>query len=83
MTAKIIDGKTVSAKIRTDLKRRVETLGTKGIKPGLAVVMVGENPASAVYVRNEQRLSNPHTLNACSYHPCYRMLDSTGPPPAH
>ena len=55
MTAKIIDGKTVSAKIRTDLKRRVETLGTKGIKPGLAVVMVGENPASAVYVRNKIR----------------------------
>lgn len=55
MTAKIIDGKAVSAKIRADLKTRVETLAAKGIKPGLAVVMVGDNPASAVYVRNKMR----------------------------
>jgi methylenetetrahydrofolate dehydrogenase (NADP+)/methenyltetrahydrofolate cyclohydrolase len=55
MTAKIIDGKAVSAKIRVDLKQRVETLATKGIKPGLAVVMVGKNPASAIYVRNKMR----------------------------
>ncbi len=55
MTAKIIDGKAVSAKIRADLKRQVETLVTKGIRPGLAVIMVGDNPASAVYVRNKMR----------------------------
>jgi methylenetetrahydrofolate dehydrogenase (NADP+)/methenyltetrahydrofolate cyclohydrolase len=55
MMAKIIDGKAVSAEIRADLKRWVETLATKGIKPGLAVVMVGENPASAIYVRNKIR----------------------------
>ena len=55
MTAKIIDGKAVSAHIRADLKGRVETLAAKGIRPGLAVVMVGENPASAVYVRNKMR----------------------------
>ena len=55
MTAKIIDGKAVSAHIRADLKGRVEALAAKGIRPGLAVVMVGENPASAVYVRNKMR----------------------------
>jgi methylenetetrahydrofolate dehydrogenase (NADP+)/methenyltetrahydrofolate cyclohydrolase len=55
MTAKIIDGRAVSAEIRADLKARVETLAEKGIRPGLAVVMVGENPASAVYVRNKMR----------------------------
>lgn len=55
MAAKIIDGKAVSAKIRVDLKRQVETLVAKGTRPGLAVIMVGDNPASAVYVRNKMR----------------------------
>lgn len=55
MTAKIIDGNAVSAAIRADLKRRVEALAQNGVRPGLAVIMVGSNPASAVYVRNKIR----------------------------
>jgi methylenetetrahydrofolate dehydrogenase (NADP+)/methenyltetrahydrofolate cyclohydrolase len=55
MTAKIIDGNAVSAAIRADLKRRVEALAANGVRPGLAVIMVGSNPASAVYVRNKIR----------------------------
>jgi methylenetetrahydrofolate dehydrogenase (NADP+)/methenyltetrahydrofolate cyclohydrolase len=55
MTAKVIDGNVVSAKIRSDLKNRVVALGAKGIIPGLAVIKVGGNPASAVYVRNKIR----------------------------
>jgi len=54
-TARIIDGVAVSAKIRADCKGRVERLARRGIKPGLAVVLVGSDPASAVYVRNKER----------------------------
>jgi methylenetetrahydrofolate dehydrogenase (NADP+)/methenyltetrahydrofolate cyclohydrolase len=55
MTAKIIDGRAVSAAIRSELKIRVKALAQKGTTPGLAVIMVGANPASAVYVRNKIR----------------------------
>jgi methylenetetrahydrofolate dehydrogenase (NADP+)/methenyltetrahydrofolate cyclohydrolase len=55
MTAKIIDGVAIAAAIRSDLRRRVEALARDGVRPGLAVVMVGANPASAVYVRNKIR----------------------------
>ena len=54
-TAKIIDGVAVSAELRTDIKARVGALKQQGITPGLAVIMVGANPASAVYVRNKIR----------------------------
>ena len=55
MTAKIIDGLAISAAIREELKLRVAALTEAGLRPGLAVVMVGSNPASAVYVRNKVR----------------------------
>ena len=52
-TAKIIDGNALSAQLRTDVAYRVTALKAKGITPGLAVIMVGENAASQVYVRNK------------------------------
>ena len=52
-TAKIIDGNALSAQLRTDVANRVTALKAKGITPGLAVIMVGENAASQVYVRNK------------------------------
>jgi len=52
-TAQIIDGVALSQKLRADLARRVQALKARGITPGLAVVLVGENPASQVYVRNK------------------------------
>ncbi len=55
MTAQIIDGKALAARIRQDLAQRVETLAHRGHRPGLAVILVGENPASLVYVRNKIR----------------------------
>lgn len=51
----IIDGKAISAEIREDLKKKVTKLKGKGIVPGLAVVLVGDDPASAIYVRNKER----------------------------
>ena len=53
MTAKLIDGKALAASIRADLKVRVQSLKERGHCPGLAVVLVGDNPASQVYVRNK------------------------------
>ncbi|MGH8630227.1 MAG: bifunctional methylenetetrahydrofolate dehydrogenase/methenyltetrahydrofolate cyclohydrolase FolD [Burkholderiales bacterium] len=55
MTATIIDGAAVSKAIRAQLKTRVEALKARGITPGLAVILVGDNPASQVYVRNKAK----------------------------
>jgi len=53
--AQIIDGKALSRSIRNNLKDEVTTLSESGIVPGLAVVLVGEDPASQVYVRSKKR----------------------------
>ena len=55
MSAKIIDGKAVAAQCRAELKIQVEALKAEDITPGLAVVLVGEDPASQVYVRNKHK----------------------------
>jgi methylenetetrahydrofolate dehydrogenase (NADP+)/methenyltetrahydrofolate cyclohydrolase len=56
MTARLIDGKKISAGIREDIRRRVENRQAGGQRPpGLAVIMVGDDPASAVYVRNKHQ----------------------------
>jgi len=49
----IIDGKAISAAIREDLKKQVAEMKSQGLVPGLAVILVGDDPASAVYVRNK------------------------------
>ncbi|AKQ56029.1 bifunctional 5,10-methylene-tetrahydrofolate dehydrogenase/ 5,10-methylene-tetrahydrofolate cyclohydrolase [Bordetella hinzii] len=53
MTARIIDGAALSQRIREEVAQRVAALAAKGVRPGLAVVLVGEDPASQVYVRNK------------------------------
>lgn len=53
MSARIIDGLALSQRIREEVAQRVQALAAKGVRPGLAVVLVGENPASQVYVRNK------------------------------
>jgi len=53
MTARIIDGKTLAASIRSSLPARIARAAAAGQPPGLAVVLVGDDPASAVYVRNK------------------------------
>jgi methylenetetrahydrofolate dehydrogenase (NADP+) / methenyltetrahydrofolate cyclohydrolase len=55
MTAGIIDGNAAAKRVREQLKQRVDALRTKGITPGLAVIMTGDNPASKVYVGNKTR----------------------------
>jgi len=53
MAAQILDGKSLAAAMRTDLKRKVEALVQRGVRPGLAVILAGDDPASRVYVRNK------------------------------
>jgi len=53
MTAQLIDGVALSAKLRGDVAARAAALTAKGKQPGLAVILVGDNPASQVYVRNK------------------------------
>lgn len=53
MTAQIIDGKALAEELRQSFKSRVETLTAQGHKPGLVVILVGEDPASQVYVKNK------------------------------
>lgn len=57
--AGIIDGKKISQEIKDEVKEKVEQLSKKGIQPCLAVILVGDDPASQVYVRNKKR--------ACEY----------------
>ena len=53
MPAQLISGTTLSQQIRADVARRAAALTARGVTPGLAVILVGEDPASAVYVRNK------------------------------
>jgi len=55
LSARLLDGKRVAKEIREDVKRGVSELVAQGVKPGLAAILVGENPASEIYVRNKTR----------------------------
>jgi len=54
MAAKILDGKTMSAEIKSQVAEKVRALKERGLTPGLAVILVGDDPASEIYVRNKQ-----------------------------
>ena len=53
MTGRVIDGVKLAASIREDVAARAVVLAKQGVKPGLAVILVGQDPASQVYVRNK------------------------------
>ncbi|MGR3248271.1 MAG: bifunctional methylenetetrahydrofolate dehydrogenase/methenyltetrahydrofolate cyclohydrolase FolD [Paracoccus sp. (in: a-proteobacteria)] len=57
MTAQIIDGKAFAATLRSRIAAEVASLADRGITPGLAVVLVGEDPASQVYVRSKGKMT--------------------------
>ena len=67
MTAHIIDGIALSKQLRASVAQRARALRARGITPGLAVVLVGDNPASQVYVRNK--------VKACEDNGLYSVLD--------
>ncbi|MDH4189690.1 MAG: bifunctional methylenetetrahydrofolate dehydrogenase/methenyltetrahydrofolate cyclohydrolase FolD [Betaproteobacteria bacterium] len=55
MSARIIDGKALAASVRASVRDEVSVLAARGIRPGLAVIIAGKDPASQVYVRNKLR----------------------------
>ena len=64
MTAQRIDGVALSQQIRAEVAQRAAALSARGVKPGLAVILVGEDPASAVYVRNKVKACQEHGLHS-------------------
>ena len=64
MTAQLIDGNALSKQLRAEVARRAAALRTRNITPGLAVVLVGENPASQVYVRNKVKACQDNGLHS-------------------
>lgn len=58
MTARIIDGKSIAAQIRSDLVPRIAALKSRGVTPSLAAVLVGDDPASAVYVGAKKKAAD-------------------------
>ena len=53
MAAQLLDGKAMSEELRADIARKVAALKERGVTPGLAVILVGDDPASQIYVRNK------------------------------
>ncbi|MCF7696146.1 bifunctional methylenetetrahydrofolate dehydrogenase/methenyltetrahydrofolate cyclohydrolase FolD [Mycetohabitans sp. B2] len=64
MTARIIDGTLLSKQLRADVAQRAAALTTRGHRPGLAVVLVGDNAASQVYVRNKIKACEDNGLHS-------------------
>jgi methylenetetrahydrofolate dehydrogenase (NADP+)/methenyltetrahydrofolate cyclohydrolase len=72
MTAQLIDGVALSKAIRGEVGQRAAALAAAGRKPGLAVILVGDDPASAVYVRNKVKACQEHGL-----HSVFEKYDAT------
>lgn len=64
MPARILDGTALSTRLRADVTQRAEGLAAQGRRPGLAVILVGDDPASAVYVRNKVKACADHGLHS-------------------
>ncbi len=70
--ARIIDGVALSQKLRTEVTARAKALKARGVTPGLAVILVGENPASQVYVRNKVK-----GCEDCGFHSVLEKFDGS------
>lgn len=64
---KLIDGKAIAAKVHTETSAAVSELQSKGVTPGLAVVLVGDDPASRAYVRSKDRMCQKLGLNSVKH----------------
>ncbi len=72
MTAQLIDGVALSKSIRSEIAARAAVLTAAGRRPGLAVILVGDDPASAVYVRNKVK-----ACEECGFHSVLERYDAT------
>ncbi|CAI3294875.1 MAG: bifunctional methylenetetrahydrofolate dehydrogenase/methenyltetrahydrofolate cyclohydrolase [Enterococcus cecorum] len=69
----VLNGKELAQKLQQEMTQEVTELKEKGLQPGLAVILVGEDPASQVYVRNKERAAN----NIGMYSVVYRLPETT------
>ena len=60
----LIDGRSIAEKVYVDLRREIADLKSKGVTPGIAVVLVGDNPASRTYVRSKDKMSRELGLHS-------------------
>ena len=74
MTARLIDGTALAARMRGALAQRVAALAAAGLRPGLAVLLVGDDPASQVYVRNKVK-----ACDECGLHSVFERFDADLP----
>lgn len=64
MSAQLLDGNLLSKQLRTEIKQRAAALTAKGVQPGLAVILVGDDPASQVYVRNKVKACEDNGIHS-------------------
>src|SRR5207302_10882560 len=62
--ANVIDGRAIAEKVYVDLRREIADLKSKGVTPGLAVILVGDSPASRAYVRAKDKMSRELGLHS-------------------
>jgi len=67
LSARIIDGKAIAEEVRQEVREEVARLKERGILPGLAVILVGDDPASKTYVRNKERASRDAGIHSEVY----------------
>ncbi|NMA55278.1 MAG: bifunctional 5,10-methylene-tetrahydrofolate dehydrogenase/5,10-methylene-tetrahydrofolate cyclohydrolase, partial [Firmicutes bacterium] len=67
MAAQILDGKKVAGDVRANIRAEIEQLNSRGVIPGLAVVLVGDDPASRVYVRSKEKACQAVGMNSFMY----------------
>ena len=60
----IIDGKKIAENLRETLKKQIEQIPSNQPKPGLTVILIGEDPASQIYVRNKEKFANEIGINS-------------------
>src|SRR5213076_1080263 len=65
--AKLIDGRAIAEKVYVDLRREIAELKSKGVTPGLAVILVGDNPASRTYVRSKDKMCRELRLHSMKF----------------
>jgi methylenetetrahydrofolate dehydrogenase (NADP+)/methenyltetrahydrofolate cyclohydrolase len=68
MSARLIDGAAMGRRIRQEVTAEVASLSQRGIKPGLAVILAGDNPASAVYVRSKGKACEEAGMKSVTHH---------------
>jgi len=68
VTAKIIDGRAIAQQVRNELRSKVEALKSRGVNPGLAFVLVGDNPASISYVHSKNQACEEVGLDSRTFH---------------